>query len=101
VASYRLLIKPSAAKELEALPKKDRQRIVTKIHSLSVEPRPPGCEKLSDHDLYRVRQGNYRILYTVHDAIVIADIFAKTTRRTSTQTMTDCKRRLKMYDETK
>jgi mRNA interferase RelE/StbE len=68
VASYKLLVKPSAAKELEALPKKHRQRIVTKIRSLSVEPRPPGCEKLSGHDLYRVRQGNYRVLHTVQDA---------------------------------
>jgi mRNA interferase RelE/StbE len=68
VASYNLLIKPSAAKELEAVPKKDRRRIVTRIRSLSVEPRPPGCEKLSGHELYRVRQGNYRVVYTVQDA---------------------------------
>ena len=68
MASYKLLIKPSAAKELEAVPKKDRQRIVTKIRNLAVEPRPPGCEKLSGHDLYRVRQGNYRVLYSVQDA---------------------------------
>jgi mRNA interferase RelE/StbE len=81
VASYKLLIKPSAAKELEALPKKDRQRIVTKIHSLSVEPRPPGCEKLSGQDLYRVRQGNYRILYTVHDADLLVVIITIGHRR--------------------
>lgn len=68
MASYNLLIKPSAAKELEAVPKKDRRRIVTRIRSLSVEPRPPGCEKLSGHELYRVRQGNYRVVYTVQDA---------------------------------
>ena len=68
MASYKLLIKPSAAKELEAVPKKDRQRIVTKIRNLAVEPRPPGCEKLSGHDLYRVRHGNYRVLYSVQDA---------------------------------
>ena len=81
MASYKLLIKPSAAKELETLPKKDRQRIVTKIHSLSVEPRPPGCEKLSGHDLYRVRQGNYRILYTVHDADLLVVIITIGHRR--------------------
>ena len=77
MARYRLLVKPSAAKELEALPKKDRQRVVTRIQGLSRDPRPPGCEKLSGHDLYRVRQGNYRILYTVHVAelvIVIVSI---------------------------
>jgi mRNA interferase RelE/StbE len=67
VANYRLLIKPSAGKEIEALPKQDRRRIVAKITSLSRDPRPPGCEKLSGHDQYRLRQGNYRILYEIQD----------------------------------
>jgi len=67
VASYRLVIKPSAGKEIEALPKQDRRRIVAKITSLSRAPRPPGCEKLSGHDQYRLRQGNYRILYEIQD----------------------------------
>jgi len=74
VASYRLLIKASAAKELEALPKQDRRRLVARIRKLSGDPRPPGSEKLSGHDLYRVRQGNYRVLYSVRDtdqAVVI------------------------------
>ncbi|MGH7410063.1 MAG: type II toxin-antitoxin system RelE family toxin [Candidatus Methylomirabilis sp.] len=47
MASYRLFIKPSAVKEIEATPKKDRQRIVDRIKRLSTDPRPPGCEKLS------------------------------------------------------
>ena len=81
MASYKLLIKPSAAKELEAVPKKDRQRIVTKIRNLSVEPRPPGCERLSGHDLYRVRQGNYRIHYTVQDADLVVVIVTLGHRR--------------------
>jgi mRNA interferase RelE/StbE len=67
VASYRLLIKPSAVKELEALPAKDRRRLATRLQKLSVDPRPAGSEKLSGHDLYRIRQGNYRVLYSVHD----------------------------------
>ena len=67
MASYRLLIKPSAGEEIEALPKQDRRRIVAKITSLSHDPRPPGCEKLSGHDQYRLRQGNYRILYEIQD----------------------------------
>ena len=81
MASYKLLIKPSAAKELGALPKKDRQRIVTKIQGLSNDPRPPGCEKLSGHDLYRVRQGNYRVLYTVQDTDLIVVIITIGHRR--------------------
>jgi mRNA interferase RelE/StbE len=68
VASYRLLIKPSAAKELEALPPKDRGRIAAKIRDLASEPRPAGAEKLSGQEKYRLRQGNYRVLYSVDDA---------------------------------
>ena len=67
MASYKLLIKPTAGKEIEAVPKQDRRRIVAKITSLSRNPRPPGCEKLSGHDQYRLRQGNYRILYEIQD----------------------------------
>jgi len=68
VASYRLLIKPSAAKEIESTPKKDRLRLVKRIQDLSSDPRPPGCEKLSGHEeKYRVRQGMYRIVYTISD----------------------------------
>lgn len=81
MASYKLLIKPSATKELEVLLKKDRQRIVTRIQSLSDEPRPPGCEKLSGHDLYRVRQGNYRVLYSVQDADLVIVIITIGHRR--------------------
>jgi mRNA interferase RelE/StbE len=80
VASYRLFIKPSAVKELEALPQ-DRRRIVAKIHGLAAEPRPAGCEKLSAHDLYRVRQGDYRILYTVQDTDQVAVIIKVGHRR--------------------
>ena len=67
MASYRLLIKPSAAKELEGLPRKDRRRVVARIHGLSAQPRPPACEKLSGQDKFRVRQGNYRVLYSIDD----------------------------------
>jgi mRNA interferase RelE/StbE len=68
VARYRILIKPSAAKEIEAIAsKKDRQRIVDRIMRLADDSRPPGCEKLSGQDKYRVRQGCYRIVYAIED----------------------------------
>jgi mRNA interferase RelE/StbE len=67
VAGYSLRIKPSAARELEGLSTDVRRRIVARIRGLSAQPRPQGCEKVSGHDLYRVRQGDYRVLYTVHD----------------------------------
>ncbi len=70
MAGYRVLIKPSAAKEIEAVDqKKDRQRIVANIRSLADNPRPPGCEKLAGkQDRYRVRVGRYRIVYSIGDA---------------------------------
>jgi len=69
VAGYRLLIKPSAGKEIEALgQKKDRQRIVSRIAALAAEPRPLGCEKLAGAEgRYRIRQGQFRIVYAVDD----------------------------------
>lgn len=69
MASYRLLIKPSAVKELEALPLKFRRKIIPRMGALAAEPRPPGCEKLSGQEQYRVRQGDYRIVYSVDDDI--------------------------------
>ena len=66
--SYELLIKPSAAKELEAVGRKsDRKRIVSKIQGLKNDPRPIGCEKLTGQSRYRIRQGSYRVLYLVSD----------------------------------
>jgi mRNA interferase RelE/StbE len=67
VASYSLLLKPSALKELEAFPLKDRRRIVTRIEGLAADPRPHSCEKLSGLEQYRVRQGDYRVIYSVDD----------------------------------
>ena len=66
MGKYKVLIKPSALKELEAIPlKKDRQRIALKIKSLGDDPRPAGCQKLSGHDRFRLRLGQYRILYEI------------------------------------
>jgi mRNA interferase RelE/StbE len=67
VAGYSLLIKPSAAKELEALPRKDRTRVVGRIQALAPAPGPHGCEKLSGEAKYRVRQSECRVLYTIDD----------------------------------
>ena len=71
MASYRLLIKPSAVKELESLPTQDRRRLVTRLKRLSTDPRPPGSERLSGKDLWRIRQGNYRVLYSMDDSELI------------------------------
>ena len=68
MASYSLLIKPSAARELEDLPAKERHRIIARIQKLAGDPRPPTCEKLAGEEKYRLRQGHYRIVYSVDDA---------------------------------
>lgn len=67
MGKYRILIKPSAVREIESIPRKDRLRIVRKIQALSQNPRPPGCDKLSAEEKYRVRQGWYRIAYSEDD----------------------------------
>jgi len=67
VANYELLIKRSAGKELEALPTTYRRPIAARIQKLSAEPRPPGVEKLSGAEQYRIRQGDYRVLYEIDD----------------------------------
>ena len=69
MAGYEIQITDAAAKELDALPRrKDRQAVTNRILGLAEEPRPPGCVKLSGHEeLYRARQGPYRIVYTIED----------------------------------
>lgn len=69
MADYRLLIKASAAKEIEtAGTKTDRRRIVDRIKALAADPRPSGSEKLAGYeDRHRVRQGRYRIIYLIDD----------------------------------
>jgi mRNA interferase RelE/StbE len=69
VAGYRLVIKTSAVKELEKIePRTLRRRLVAVIQALAADPRPLGCEKLAGAvAAYRVRQGDYRAVYTIDD----------------------------------
>lgn len=76
MASYKVRIKRSAAKELEDVPgKKDRERIVKRIEALASNPRPSGVEKLSGiGEKYRVRQGNFRIVYEIEDEVLVVTV---------------------------
>ena len=75
MAKSRLLIKPSAVKDIEAIPlKRDRQRVVERISKLAEDPRPSGSEKISGQDKYRVRQGRYRILYAIEDQDLLVQV---------------------------
>lgn len=64
---YSVFLKPSAVKEIEALPKKEIARVVARIRTLAEDPRPQGAQKLSGRERYRIRQGDYRIVYAVDD----------------------------------
>jgi mRNA interferase RelE/StbE len=74
MARYELTFKPSVAKDLRDIPGADVQRILARIETLRDDPRPPGCEKLSAQERYRIRQGNYRILYPVADAELMVEV---------------------------
>ena len=76
MADYSISIKPSAAKELQAISDKAMlTRLIEKIKSLATQPRPSGSEKLAGRpNLYRVRQGNYRVIYSVDDEARVVDV---------------------------
>lgn len=69
---FKVVIKASAAKELEAIDgKRNRQRLVQAIGALAVDPRPPGAEKLSGlKDRYRIRMGDYRVVYAIEERVL-------------------------------
>lgn len=67
MAGYSIFFKESVRKDIDAIPVKDLQRIIERIGMLVGYPRPNGCEKLSGLERYRVRHGNYRIVYSIQD----------------------------------
>ena len=67
MAAYRVYFRESVATDFAAVPKSDLKKILQRIRTLAEDPRPSGCEKLTGQERYRVRQGRYRILYSIHD----------------------------------
>jgi mRNA interferase RelE/StbE len=67
MAEYRIFFRKSVKKDISGIPKKDLKKILQKIELLAFEPRPIGCEKLSGQEKYRIRQENYRIVYSIQD----------------------------------
>ena len=65
--SFEVIFKQSVTKDLRQIPRKDVARILRRIEALRTEPRPPGVEKLSGQEKYRIRQGVYRILYEIRN----------------------------------
>lgn len=81
MANYKVSIKPSALKELEGIPKKIAQQIVKKVGSLSADPRPMGSQKLSGQERFRIRQGDYRVVYGIDDSAKVVDVVKIAHRR--------------------
>jgi mRNA interferase RelE/StbE len=67
MAVYRIYFRASVEKDFAAIPKTDLKKILERIRALAEEPRPLGCEKLTGQERYRVRQGRYRIVYSIQD----------------------------------
>ena len=67
MGEYKLFFKKSVQKDFDTIPKKDLRRILNRIEALKTDPRPPGCEKLTGQERYRLRQGQYRIVYSIQD----------------------------------
>ncbi|MGD0021490.1 MAG: type II toxin-antitoxin system RelE/ParE family toxin [Smithellaceae bacterium] len=65
MAEYKIYFKESVEKDFRAISKKDLQKIIRRIQALANDPRPPGHEKLTGQERYRVRQGHYRIVYSI------------------------------------
>ncbi|MCB1227916.1 MAG: type II toxin-antitoxin system RelE/ParE family toxin [Verrucomicrobiales bacterium] len=81
MAKYKIEFRKSVTKELRILPQQDQIRILQKIAELADDPRPPGCKKLSGQERYRLRQGDYRILYEIQDDRLIITIVRVRHRR--------------------
>jgi mRNA interferase RelE/StbE len=75
VAEYAITFARSARKELEKLPAAIAERIFNRIEALALEPRPTGCMKLrGQKDIWRIRVGDYRVVYVINDAKHTIDI---------------------------
>jgi mRNA interferase RelE/StbE len=77
VAEYAVTFSRSARKELEKLPPQSLERIFQKIEFLAAQPRPAGCKKLKGgQNLWRIRVGDYRVIYSLNDARQTVDVIA-------------------------
>ncbi len=72
---YKIVFKKTAGKDLERLPNSISERITLKIYALQKEPRPQGVKKLAgSENLYRIRIGDYRVIYSIFENVLIIEI---------------------------
>ena len=81
MAKYKIEIKRSAQKEIQSLPQQDTKRIIAKIQALAENPRGPDSKKLSADERYRVRVGQYRILYEICDDVLVITVVKVANRK--------------------
>ena len=80
--SYEIEVAPQAARQFKKLPRDAQERVGRCIDGLGADPRPPGCEKISGHaNLYRVRAGDYRVVYQIHDDRLVVIVILVGDRR--------------------
>ncbi|MGH9863521.1 MAG: type II toxin-antitoxin system RelE family toxin [Candidatus Acidiferrales bacterium] len=80
-AAYRLILHPAVRRDVKSIPRHDLQRILNRIEALVDDPRPPGTRKIDDPGVYRIRQGDYRIIYNIDDAQRVVEILRVGHRR--------------------
>ncbi len=78
---YTVTVLRSAQKELERLPDVDAARVLAAIQSLADTPRPSGCVKLTNSELWRIRVGQYRVIYQIKDAALVVVVIKVGNRR--------------------
>ena len=78
---YQVLIRPSAEPDARSIPNPTLRRINRRVEHLADDPRPPGCKKLGDPNIFRIRQGDYRVIYTIDDTNRIVEVLAIAHRR--------------------
>ncbi len=74
MANYKIVFKKLITKDLRAIPKQDIVKILNRIDLLTINPTPSNSEKLSGQQRYRIRQGNYRILYEIEEQVLIITV---------------------------
>lgn len=74
MAVYKVLIEKSVFKQLKNIPEMDYRKILASIAALAYDPRPPGYKKLKGRPGYRIREGNYRVIYEINDKILTVTV---------------------------
>jgi mRNA interferase RelE/StbE len=74
VGRYEIVFKPSVLKDVRNFPDRDLQRIHARILDLAAEPRPLGCVKLSGEEFYRIRVGDYWVVYEIRDRVLLITV---------------------------